>query len=257
MLELCSSYPSSPDLLSESLDQVHTEAPSLGWGHREMQERMSRKQGRNGPSSGHTKGKLSFEDVVASSAPELVRVSLLPPPLVPPSQFVFRCVSSAFTLGLVFASPTFPSPRLVAFPPRTQRFTLLKSQKEPAIPQTLSCFSFVDIQYRASEIARPVLSRRIEGHRAPERQPWTPHFDSPHTPRTQSQHRSHLSRQLSPKPEQHTPRRELPREKMPQPDQPVPPPPPRAARRDPASLRESTRYLCARKPESTRQPPQL
>ncbi|GAA6024753.1 hypothetical protein JCM11491_004802 [Sporobolomyces phaffii] len=64
MLELCSSYPSSPDLLSESLDQVHTEAPSLGWGHREMQERMSRKQGRNGPSSGHTKGKLSFEDVV-------------------------------------------------------------------------------------------------------------------------------------------------------------------------------------------------
>ncbi|GAA5970172.1 hypothetical protein JCM3765_006902 [Sporobolomyces pararoseus] len=64
MLELCSSYPSSPseDLLSESLDQVQTGTPSLGWGHREMQERMNRKQGRNG--AGHTKGKLSFEDVV-------------------------------------------------------------------------------------------------------------------------------------------------------------------------------------------------
>lgn len=66
MLELCSSYPSSPvdDLLSESLDQVHVEPKSLGWGHREMQERMTRKQGRNGVNSGHTKGKLSFEDVV-------------------------------------------------------------------------------------------------------------------------------------------------------------------------------------------------
>ncbi|GAA5842591.1 hypothetical protein JCM3766R1_004868 [Sporobolomyces carnicolor] len=68
MLELCSSYPSSPseDFLSESLDQVYPDAaPSLGWGHREMQERMNRKQGRAGPaSSGHTKGKLSFEDVV-------------------------------------------------------------------------------------------------------------------------------------------------------------------------------------------------
>ncbi|GAA5848021.1 hypothetical protein JCM5353_002886 [Sporobolomyces roseus] len=62
MLQLCSSYPSSPsdDLLSESLDHVQTEAPSLGWGHRDMQERMNRKQ----PRSGHTKGKLSFEDVV-------------------------------------------------------------------------------------------------------------------------------------------------------------------------------------------------
>jgi hypothetical protein len=67
MLELCSSYPSSPsqDFLSESLDQVYTEAPSsLGWGHREMQERMNQKQGRKGPSSGHSKGKLSFDDVV-------------------------------------------------------------------------------------------------------------------------------------------------------------------------------------------------
>ncbi|GAA5994299.1 hypothetical protein JCM5350_003608 [Sporobolomyces pararoseus] len=64
MLQLCSSYPSSPseDLLSESLDQVQTGTPSLGWGHREMQERMNKKQGRNG--AGHTKGKLSFEDVV-------------------------------------------------------------------------------------------------------------------------------------------------------------------------------------------------
>ena len=62
MLQLCSSYPSSPsdDLFSESLDHVQTEAPSLGWGHRAMQERMNGKQGR----SGHTKGKLSFEDVV-------------------------------------------------------------------------------------------------------------------------------------------------------------------------------------------------
>ncbi|GAA5942468.1 uncharacterized protein JCM15063_006258 [Sporobolomyces koalae] len=66
MLQLCSSYPSSPsdDLLSESLDCVQLETPSLGWGHREMQERMNRKQGRNGVGAGHTKGKLSFEDVV-------------------------------------------------------------------------------------------------------------------------------------------------------------------------------------------------
>ncbi|GAA5914124.1 uncharacterized protein JCM6883_005891 [Sporobolomyces salmoneus] len=66
MLELCSSYPSSPseDFLSESLDHVNPGTPSLGWGHREMQERMTRKQGKTGGSSGHTKGKLSFEDVV-------------------------------------------------------------------------------------------------------------------------------------------------------------------------------------------------
>ncbi|GAA6063356.1 hypothetical protein JCM10212_004402 [Sporobolomyces blumeae] len=65
MLQLCSSYPSSPSLdaaEAEELDQVAT--PSLGWGHRELEQRMKSKSTRHGGGGHHQKGKLSFDDVV-------------------------------------------------------------------------------------------------------------------------------------------------------------------------------------------------